>query len=489
MQAAENTVHEYKSEEQLDEAKRQYAAARVQKAWRKQTLRKKYLDPEFLWTDLATEARMQVDRDAAEQGRNSTRDRWKRAGFLASRLQDGNKVLPHDQAQDAHIDAARKHLETQHWLELTDGKHRYGSNLTYYHQRWKQEDTTENFFRWLDHGGGKDLSLNQCSREQLERERISYLSPEQRLNYLVTIDDGGRIRWARNGQLVDTTAGRWKDAGHGKGIVPFSYPTADTSIQRHTSSASSPNSSSSSRSGSRSCCSTRLSTDEGNAAMHYMGIRGQSKNPVKRDLLRNFTLRGLLEKLLRKTVRRDTWIYVSDKNFNMFVGIKDSGSFQHSSFLAGGLVTSAGLISVKDGLIHALSPLSGHYRTSIDHFRQFLPVLEERGVDMDKAKISKAEVALWGIERLARIKEKQIKVVAKVKQGTTLATRHVVNAIPRKEMKNDENSLWKMEILEGRKLRRKEGENKPGQNPDVEEKQDEVQLRQPADPGMAIGRG
>ena len=38
------------------------------------------------------------------------------------------------------------------------------------------------------------------------------------------------------------------------------------------------------------------------------------------------------------------------------------GNFQHSSFLAGGLVTSAGLISVKDGLIHTLSPLSGHYR-------------------------------------------------------------------------------------------------------------------------------
>lgn len=40
----------------------------------------------------------------------------------------------------------------------------------------------------------------------------------------------------------------------------------------------------------------------------------------------------------------------------------DPGTFQHSSFLAGGLVTSAGLISVKEGVIHTLSPLSGHYR-------------------------------------------------------------------------------------------------------------------------------
>ena len=45
--------------------------------------------------------------------------------------------------------------------------------------------------------------------------------------------------------------------------------------------------------------------------MHYVGFKRKSKNPIKRMLLKNFTLRGLLEKLLRKTVRRNTWIYVS----------------------------------------------------------------------------------------------------------------------------------------------------------------------------------
>ncbi|KAI0830587.1 hypothetical protein BC628DRAFT_1354718 [Trametes gibbosa] len=34
--------------------------------------------------------------------------------------------------------------------------------------------------RRLDRGGGKDLSLKECPREQLEKERITYLSPEQR---------------------------------------------------------------------------------------------------------------------------------------------------------------------------------------------------------------------------------------------------------------------------------------------------------------------
>ena len=45
--------------------------------------------------------------------------------------------------------------------------------------------------------------------------------------------------------------------------------------------------------------------------MHYVGLRKQPKNPVKRILLTNFTLRGLVDKLLRKAIKRNTWIYVS----------------------------------------------------------------------------------------------------------------------------------------------------------------------------------
>jgi hypothetical protein len=65
---------------------------------------------------------------------------------------------------------------------------------------------------------------------------------------------------------------------------------------------------------------------------------------------------------------------------NIFIGIKTSGNFQHSScklplmqkkrgltiVLAGGKVTSAGIIVVKNGIVKSLSPLSGHYRSSID---------------------------------------------------------------------------------------------------------------------------
>ncbi|KAI0800995.1 hypothetical protein C8Q74DRAFT_459574 [Fomes fomentarius] len=123
MHALEHTLRK-PSEEEL---RRQHAAATcIQKAYRKRLRGTYYLAPDFLWTDLATHAQMKVERDAAEQGRNSSRDRWRRSVFLLGRLQDGNDSL--SQVKSDRGEATLKHLETQHWLELIDGKHRYGSN-------------------------------------------------------------------------------------------------------------------------------------------------------------------------------------------------------------------------------------------------------------------------------------------------------------------------------------------------------------------------
>jgi hypothetical protein len=86
-----------------------------------------------------------------------------------------------------------------------------------------------------------------------------------------------------------------------------------------------------------------------------------------------------------------------------------TGGFQHSSFLFGARVTSAGLLKVSssssstrlslanwadvpnlfflrsqasDGKLTSLSPLSGHYRAGTMHFKAFLRGLEDQGVDM-----------------------------------------------------------------------------------------------------------
>ncbi|KAH9898125.1 hypothetical protein C8Q73DRAFT_744205 [Cubamyces lactineus] len=127
---------------------------------------------------------------------------------------------------------------------------------------------------------------------------------ERGLNYLVKIDKDGRLRWARNGALVDTTAGRWMDAGAGRGIVPYEDTDGD-SEPRDSFSVPDQNSSFSPRSESS------FSGDQEAEMMHYVGLRKQPRNPVKRVLWKNFTVRGLVDKLLRKTIKRNTWIYVS----------------------------------------------------------------------------------------------------------------------------------------------------------------------------------
>ena len=56
------------------------------------------------------------------------------------------------------------------------------------------------------------------------------------------------------------------------------------------------------------------------------------------------------------------------------------GQFHHSSFLAGGDVAAAGKLSVKDGVIEAMSRSSGHYMPDEIHLDQFARELSRRGV-------------------------------------------------------------------------------------------------------------
>ncbi|KAF8078713.1 hypothetical protein FPV67DRAFT_73740 [Lyophyllum atratum] len=165
----------------------------------------------------------------------------------------------------------------------------------------------------LDKGAGKDISLDECPRSQLEKEKIKYLSAEQRLNYLVNIEFDGRLRWAKNNQLIDTTAGHWIDAGDDCGIVPRD-PTCESSPEH-------------SRARRRQ---TGSSPSLSNQATHYVGPRPRKYKWV-RLLQRYMTPRGMMDRLLRKTVRRNTWIYVSDKNC----------SYYYESSITDGILTSS----------------------------------------------------------------------------------------------------------------------------------------------------
>ncbi|CAN0891072.1 IQ domain-containing protein IQM2 [Linum grandiflorum] len=82
------------------------------------------------------------------------------------------------------------------------------------------------------------------------------------------------------------------------------------------------------------------------------------------------------------------WIFVLSTSKTLYVGQKKKGTFQHSSFLAGGVTTAAGRLIAEEGVLKAVWPHSGHYRPTEENFRDFLAFLVENNVDVTDVKTS-----------------------------------------------------------------------------------------------------
>lgn len=100
--------------------------------------------------------------------------------------------------------------------------------------------------------------------------------------------------------MVDTSAGCWKDAGGGQGIVPQEAGDEDAPPPR------------SSFDSLPVTTGPTVTDEEKDAAAHYAG-QAKGKNKLKKILKRHFTLNGMMDRLLRMTVKKNTWIYISDK--------------------------------------------------------------------------------------------------------------------------------------------------------------------------------
>ncbi|KAM3467131.1 hypothetical protein MY5147_008889 [Beauveria neobassiana] len=303
------------------------------------------------------------------------------------------------QVENAKRRAEARTMGLQYFLEMIDAKHRYGSNLRIYHEEWKRSDAQENFLYWLDYGAGRNVELDACPREQLEREQVRYLSREERQYYLVKVDAEGRLCWAKNGARIDTTE-QFKDSIHG--IVP-----ADDTTPAFRPSANPL--AGTSGSDSDSSIESRREADRANK---YATPEFDNASGVKK--IHHLSTSTIINKLLRKSVRPNCWIFVADTNFRLYVGIKDSGAFQHSSFLQGGRISAAGLIKIKNGRLQSLSPLSGHYRPPSSNFRAFLQSLKAENVDMGHLTVSKSYAVLVGLETYVKTTKKSKNFVNKL---------------------------------------------------------------------------
>ena len=97
---------------------------------------------------------------------------------------------------------------------------------------------------------------------------------------------------------------------------------------------------------------------------------------------------------------RETQTFFSGKGWAIFVvshsdlwfaGSHLVGKLQHSSFLGGRPVKSAGEIQVLDGQPTVISAKSGHYKPTLVQFMNGLHLLKQAGVNMDALKVAVLE--------------------------------------------------------------------------------------------------
>lgn len=298
-----------------------------------------------------------------------------------------------------------------YFLEMVDHKHRYGSNLRRYHHEWKQSATHENFFYWLDYGEGKDLDLPDRPRSRLDTELVRYLSREERQKYLVHIDEQGRFVFSKNGIPV-TTAPEFRDSVNG--IVHFDDPTPTwREVTTGVKDPLPPPGDSDSDSVSLSSMSSIGTGKQEDSSKYTNNELHDAKGFAK---LQHISTNSLMNHLLRKTTKKNTWIFVADTSMRLYIGIKQSGAFQHSSFLHGARVAAAGLIKIKRGQLRKLSPLSGHYAPPVRNFREFVRSLKEAGADMSRCSVSRSYAVILGLESYMKTKKQAKKAERGIKE-------------------------------------------------------------------------
>lgn len=241
------------------------------------------------------------------------------------------------------------------------------------------------------------------------------------MNYLVKVDKDGKLIWAKNGQYVWTKDELYRDSV--RGIVPTND---DTPEWTHNTTDYEDDS------GSDSDSSAQEDVQEEAQEAQKSGLEGEryvneefhrARGPAK---LKHVSAAVFFNHMIRQSLKKGhKWIFVADTSFRLYIGYKQSGAFQHSSFLHGSRILSAGLIKVKDGQLRRLSPLSGHYRPPAANFRVFVHSLKDEGVDMSHVSISRSYAILVGLESYVKTRKK-IKNVEK-------AVGHQVDKVVRPE--------------------------------------------------------
>ena len=219
--------------------------------------------------------------------------------------------------------------------------------------------------------------LPNCSRERLESMQVRYLGREERRLYEVVVGEQGKLVWRKDGVRVDTTEA-WRDSI--RGIVEVGSDEPEWAHDRpgwaRGSSESSAGPSDLDEDGGSMAgvgtAATAKEKDNPEQAATNRTMQEQPASPTQEQQSnKSFSLHDLIriptrenrngdaaakgEKESRKKGKKQMWIFLADTKNNLYIGIKQSGAFQHSSFLHGSRVSAAGIISVRDGQLRSKS--------------------------------------------------------------------------------------------------------------------------------------
>jgi len=74
--------------------------------------------------------------------------------------------------------------------------------LKHYFEVWRESDTSESFFYWLDEGAGRDVDLQIASRSNLEAHHVKYCTAIEREPFL-TETFHGKLCYVLTGKPVE----------------------------------------------------------------------------------------------------------------------------------------------------------------------------------------------------------------------------------------------------------------------------------------------
>jgi hypothetical protein len=153
-------------------------------------------------------------------------------------------------------------------------------------------------------------------------------------------------------------------------------------------------------------------------------------------------------------------IFVLSPENQLYVGLYDRGTFNHSSFLSGGSVLGAGELLIKNGKITAITDKSGHYETSEYMLWKGVDALVKAGANLNDTVVTKNFLGetpenFYALEFYNNNADKMLQLEVKMNiDKLNYDSKLIINSLPKLTQQESSNILSDEKIANGSLLLR-----------------------------------